>query len=96
MTRVVWTRRYLQELAAIGDYIAERNPAAAARVVTAIHTRTRQLLSDNPFIGRAGEIEGTRELLLPGTPYIVAYRVLETRVEVLFVQHAARQWPETS
>jgi len=24
--RIAWTRRYLEELAAIADYIAERNP----------------------------------------------------------------------
>jgi len=94
MTQVVWTRRYLRELEAIGDYIAERNPAAAANVMAAIHTRTERLLSANPFIGRIGEIEGTRELVVPRTPYIVAYRVLEMRVEVLFVQHGAREWPE--
>ena len=95
MTEVVWTRRSLRELEAIGDYIAEHNPAAALRIVTAIHTRTRNLLSENPFIGRPGEIAGTRELVIPGTPYIVAYRVLETRVDVLFVQHGAREWPDT-
>lgn len=95
MAEVVWTRRYLQELEAIGDYIAERNPAAAARIVTTVHTRTRRLLTDNPFIGRPGEIAGTRELVVPGTPYVVAYRVLETRVDVLFVQHGAREWPDT-
>ena len=95
MTEVVWTRRYLRELEAIGDYIAEHNPAAALRIVTAIHTRTQNLLSENPFIGRPGEIAGTRELVIPGTPYIVAYRVLETRVDVLFVQHGAREWPDT-
>lgn len=94
MTQVVWTRRYLHELEAIGDYIAERNPAAAAKIVAAIHTRTERLLSGNPFIGGIGEIEGTRELVVPGTPYIVAYRVLETQVDVLFVQHGAREWPE--
>lgn len=94
MTRVVWTRRYLRELEVIGDYIAERNPRAAAKVTANIHLRTKRLLADNPFIGRVGEIEGTRELVVPGTPYIVAYRVLETRVEILFVQHGAREWPE--
>lgn len=77
MTRVVWTRRYLRELEVIGDYIAERNPRAAAKVTANIHLRTKRLLADNPFIGRVGEIEGTRELVVPGTPYIVAYRVLE-------------------
>lgn len=94
IVRVVWTTRYLSELEAIGDYIAEQNPRAAARVVGDIHRKTEQLLSANPFIGRRGEIRGTRELVIPGTPYIVAYRVTDASVEVLFVQHGARQWPD--
>lgn len=95
MMQVVWTRRYLRELEAIGNYIAERNPGAAVQVMTNIHARTKRLLADNPFIGRIGEIEGTRELVVAGTPYVVAYRVSDTRVEVLFVQHGAREWPDT-
>lgn len=91
--RIVWTRRYLSELEAIGDYIAEHNPRAAVRVMGDIHRKTGQLLSANPFIGRRGEIRDTRELVIPGTPYIVAYRVTDTHVEVLFV-HGARQWPD--
>ncbi len=92
--RIVWTNRYLLELARIGDYIATRNPRAAARIVNDIHAKTHRLLSDNPFIGRRGEIKGTRELVIPGTPYIVAYRVEDTQIEILFVQHGAREWPE--
>lgn len=92
--RIFWTNRFLNELEAIGEYIAERNPRAAARVVNHIHSKTARLLSANPFIGRPGEIKGTRELVLPGTPYIVAYRVADTQIEVLFVQHGAREWPD--
>lgn len=92
--RIVWTRRYLSELAAIGDYIGQFNPAAAHRVVNEIHSKTARLLSSNPFMGRTGEIAGTRELVVSGTPYVVAYRVTDTQVEVLFVQHGARQWPD--
>lgn len=92
--RIVWTRRYLNELASIGDYIGQHNPSAAARVVSDIHTKTKKLLSANPFIGRSGEIGGTRELVIPGTPYIVAYRVKDAEVEILFVQHGAREWPD--
>ncbi len=73
--RIVWTKRYLKELATIGDYVAEQNPRAAARIVRIIHKTTRDLLSSNPFIGRRGDIEGTRELVISGTPYIVAYVV---------------------
>jgi toxin ParE1/3/4 len=92
--RIVWTRHYLSELASIGDYIGERNPRAAERVVNDIHSKTARLLSANPFIGRIGEIKGTRELVISGTPYIVAYRVKDTQIEVLFVQHGAREWPD--
>lgn len=92
--QIYWTRRYLIELQAIGDYIAERNPRAARRIVNEIHSRTATLLSKNAFIGRSGEIEGTRELVVSGTPYVVAYRVNDDRVEVLFVQHGARLWPD--
>jgi addiction module RelE/StbE family toxin len=72
--RIVWTRHYLIELASIGDYIGQHNPRAAARVVNEIHSKTARLLSANPFIGRVGEIKGTRELVIPGTPHIVAYQ----------------------
>ena len=92
--RIIWTRRYLSELAGIGDYIGQHNPRAAARVVNDIHSTTKKLLSANPFIGRKGEIKGTRELVIPRLPYIVAYRVRDNAVEVLFVQHGAREWPD--
>ena len=92
--RIVSTRRYLRELARIGDYIGHYNPRAAARVVNDIHSKTHGLLTANPFIGRNGEIRGTRELVIPGTPYIVAYRVGDAQIEILFVQHGAREWPE--
>jgi len=92
--QIRWTQRYLNELSAIAAYIAEHNPQAATRVVAEIHGKTWQLLSANPFIGRRGEIKGTRELVIPGTPYIVAYSVRESEIDVLFVQHGARQWPD--
>ncbi|NTF08500.1 type II toxin-antitoxin system RelE/ParE family toxin [Agrobacterium rubi] len=91
--RVVWTKRALRELATIGDYIAEQNPRAAARIVRLIHKTTHDLLSSNPFIGRRGDIDGTRELVISGTPYIVAYAVSGDDIQVLFVQHGAREWP---
>ena len=92
--RLAWTKRYLRELEAIGGYIAERSPRSAERIVNEIHSRTERLLSANPFIGRPGELEGTRELVIGGTPYIVAYRVKDIEIEILFVQHGARQWPD--
>ena len=92
--RVVFTRRYLQELESISDAIAQHDPVAAARIVNEIHTKASRLLSAHPFIGRPGEISGTRELVIVGTAYVLAYRVVNEQVEVLFVQHGARAWPD--
>jgi hypothetical protein len=29
-----------------------------------------------PYVGRIGRVEGTRELVIQGTPFIMGYRVL--------------------
>jgi toxin ParE1/3/4 len=76
---------------------AERNlsslllPAATNRLVQKTF-RATDLLARNPAIGR---VPGTRELVIPGTPYIVPYRVRANAVEILRVFHAARKWPKT-
>lgn len=55
--------------------------------------RTDALFAANPALGRPGRVAGTRELVLPKTPYVVAYRIMEA-VEILAVMHGAREWPE--
>ncbi|MGB7284508.1 MAG: type II toxin-antitoxin system RelE/ParE family toxin [Candidatus Acidiferrum sp.] len=90
--RVRWLRVALANLEAEADYIAEDNPAAAGRVVQRI-LRTVALLRKNPAIGRPGRVPGTRELVVPNTPYIVPYRVRADTLEILRVFHAARKWP---
>jgi toxin ParE1/3/4 len=90
---VRWTKRARRRLDEIGARIAADNPAAAARVVGAIALGV-QRLGDAPGRGRPGRIQGTRELVVAGTPYIVAYRVHDNDVEVLTIQHGAQLWPE--
>lgn len=90
--RVRWLRTALANLDAEAEYIAEDNPAAAGRVVQKI-LRTVDLLGQNPAMGRAGRVVGTRELVVAETPYIIPYRVRGDAVEILRVFHAARKWP---
>jgi toxin ParE1/3/4 len=54
------------------------------------------MLADQPELGRPGRTQGTRELVIARTPYIVAYRVDEHRNEVTIVRvrHGARRWPD--
>lgn len=91
MKTVRWASPALADLDAIQDYIAERNPAAASRLVNAIFERI-QHLSVTPEIGRAGRVLETRELVLPDIGYVIAYRVRDD-VEILAVMHGARDWP---
>ena len=45
-------------------------------------------------LGRPGRVEGTRELVVPDTPYLVPYRGRGHAVEILRVFHGARKWPK--
>ena len=88
-----WTRRAIRRLESISDYIAQDNPAAADRVNVRLRSVTEKLRA-HPAMGRVGRIAGTHELVLADIPYIIAYRVTESRVEVLTIIHTSRRWPE--
>jgi toxin ParE1/3/4 len=73
-------------------YIAERNPWAAIDMGDAIEVAVRHLIG-HPQIGRPGRVNGTRELVVSGTPYVIAYRVDPGAVVILRLLHGARRWP---
>jgi len=67
---------------------------SAARIITKIRNGLAGLTA-NPSLGRPGRVDGTRELVITHTPYIVAYRIHGNEIQVLAVIHAARLWPDT-
>lgn len=87
--RVVWLRSATESLVEAKARIAHHNPSAARAFGRRVEKAAGQL-SRFPQSGRPGRIAGTRELVVPGTHYIVVYRVSENRVELLRVFHAAR------
>lgn len=74
------------------SWIAERNPQAAVDMGEAIEGAVSRL-SDFPESARQGRVPGTRELVVPATPFIVVYRVEATGVVILRVLHGAQKWP---
>jgi addiction module RelE/StbE family toxin len=80
-------------LRAARRYIARDNPAAAKQIASRIRAAVKHL-ADHPEMGRPGRIVGTRELVVPKTPYIVAYRVRGEVIEILSVMHGAQEWPQ--
>ena len=92
--RIEWLRQAAANVDEIKAYIARDNPAAAIKVGQRIVERVEGL-AEFPYTGRPGRVAGTRELVISGTPYIVAYRVAGEVVQIIRVLHGARQWPTT-
>lgn len=90
-----WTDEAIDDLRSLHAFIAKDNPAAAQKVVLTIVEAVETLLPDNPQIGRPGRVNGTRELVISGTPYIVPYRLKAGIIQVLRVYHGARRWPDS-
>lgn len=91
--KLVWTKRAVADLGHICHYIFMNNPKAAAATADRIEAATGRL-RHFPNSGRLSEIAGTREIVVPGVPYVVVYRVAPQTVEILRVFHTSRDWPE--
>jgi toxin ParE1/3/4 len=91
----IWSTEAIDDLAALRLYIEQDDPPAAQRVVLHIVHNVEMLLAGNREMGRPGRVPGTRELVIPKTPFIVPYRLVGDTIEVLRVFHAAHRWPET-
>jgi toxin ParE1/3/4 len=92
---IVWSPEAIEDLISLRDYIAEESPTGAQRVVLRILRAIEQVLPDNPHLGRPGRVPGTRELVIPQTPYIVPYRLQRDAIQILRVYHSARRWPDS-
>ena len=82
--KIAWSPRAIRHLIAIRECIERDSPAdaapAAGRIIEAI-----DVLQTQPQLGRPGRLTGTRNLVVPETPYIVPYRVRNERLELLGV-----------
>lgn len=90
---ILWNKQARRDLRAARAYIARDNSRAAdeqvMRVLSAIDTLQRF-----PERGRPGRRVGTREMSVVNTPYIVAYRLLADKIQILRVIHERQSWPD--
>jgi len=92
MARIRWTNEAEKWLRDIHDYIAQDNPTAAQRVVSAIYEKA-QLLKDFPEIGYKyrTESEGEIRILLYGH-YRIAYLIRDKDlIDILGIFHGAME-----
>ena len=80
--------QYMEQISYIGD----RNLSAALKIKEKIKTATDKLLI-HPEIGKKGRCEGTRELVVPGTPVIVVYTIAQQEIFIANILHSAQDYP---
>jgi plasmid stabilization system protein ParE len=68
--KIVWIEPARQDLRDIFEYIAEDNSKAARSLLAELKERVCVLVN-KPQLGRLGKVEGTRELVLTGSHYIL-------------------------
>ena len=92
MGKVSYSDDAIADLTAVRDYIAQHNPSAAQRVAARI-VKSVNRLATHPQFGKAGRVDGTRELVIPKFPYTIVYEEDQGDCMVLRVLHQAMQWP---
>lgn len=90
--RLFWTSEAIEDRDTIYDYLESRNPLAALDLDDLFSEKAR-LLEDHPALGRIGREQGTRELVVHSSYYLVYDVVEDDLVRVLRVLHVKRQWP---
>lgn len=91
--KILWTQLALRDVQRVWDYLLDARVSVAESVVVGIKKSVENLMY-HPNMGRPGRIQGTRELVVIGTPYIVPYRIRGDSIQILAVVHTARRWPE--
>ena len=76
----------------IAAYLRAQSPMAMRNVVRRIRDAT-ELLSEFPEIGHAGTLDGTREIGVPGLPYVIVHRIDLDAVSIVGVYHTAQRRP---
>jgi plasmid stabilization system protein ParE len=89
MAKIRWSQEADCWLREIYTYIAENNPAAAAKVIAGIYDKA-QLLNDFPHLGHKyrDEPEGDVRILHYGH-YRIAYLITDDFIDILGVFHGA-------
>jgi plasmid stabilization system protein ParE len=87
-----WSRRDLQSIRRYYTEVASK-VVADRRVHTIVHAAERLL--DHPFLGHPSErTQGVHELQVGGLPYLLPYRVVADRIEILRVFDESLPRPE--
>lgn len=94
--KIEWTKWAVDQWLETFEYLEAGNASAARRIAQSIF-ETVDILADHPFAGRTGKIDGTREFVVPRSPFIIGYEVDRSAdtLTVVTIYDGRRQWPES-
>ncbi len=90
MKEIVWTRRSIEDVQAIRQFIAQDSPHYAKLVSQKIVAAVERL----PILPKSGRIvpefqePNVREII--HEPYRIVYRLVENEIHILTIHHSAR------
>jgi len=79
----------LDDMEGLYEYLIDKNQDAAKRLVKRIYNACFNIEAF-PLAGRVGNMDGTREFVIPRTKYVLIYKITATKIIVLAVYHTAR------
>lgn len=87
--QIIWTPPSQADLTNIHAYIGETDPRAANKMIVRV-VFAGNALEILPNRGRPTGLLDVRELVVPGTPYLLVYRIMAETVQILRVWHGAQ------
>ena len=92
--KVIWSASSVRHLQEVIEYLQLESAGGASKIRRRI-LETAKRIGQMPQSGRVGRIEGTREAVVPRSPYVVVYQISVQQIEILGIWHGARVWPQS-
>jgi toxin ParE1/3/4 len=92
LRHIRWAPAAVDDLQGISDYLREHHPSFAQPTIRKLYDAARSL-KQFPNRGRAGQKDGTRELVIIPLPYIIVYGVDSHAVYIFRVIHTSEDRP---
>jgi toxin ParE1/3/4 len=87
---IIFSPEATDSIRSIQNFLKEV-PIAFDKVVGRINICLK-IIKNNPYIGKEGRYQGTRELFVSNTSYVIIYRIKEDTIEVITILHTSRQY----
>lgn len=92
--KAVWTRTASRHLRSAYDYWSRESSLSSADTMLERVFSAVELLERYPEAGRRGRVSGTREFVIGPTPFLIAYRTRNSRIQIVALLHGAKKWPK--